>query len=747
MDNFNKTDDLYDPNFSIDSNNTEKLDMYGVWLKKKKATGEPLDVEDPQTESDSNADKDLESMNFDDDFSFSDMDTEIEIPEFNELNDDDSPTGIPLEKPAVSHTDGDSSEAAIDENSFESLDLDDFLSDDGQTEESHRETSETVVEEEPIDIDFTEIADDTAVSHNNGESPADLENFSEISLEDFEDADPSGTGSSTDEFEQVEDFDDILKNNDSKAQKAEHNERKDETGLDINVTADDEASKVQPLSELSSQVVEDNADISIFGADEGKTGEKASDTEKTAFFDDIEAVKQDLLSTRRSEVHGNDEGKTEEPAHGKAMHAAAPQTSAAEQDKATELLMKIAHEISDLKVELNSLKAGMAAQAKAVPETPARDAAVHQADKTVETENSGFFSDDDTDETIALTGDELNNILITADFTEERNAEEGERTVAEDPQATETAENYEVPPVLTKDIDPEIEGTSPSDHAFEDSIAESHPADADSDYKPETEGEKLLDSNPVFNVEAAPITSLPEDLSYLDDQSEVTDENIELIGEDSAAEQEETELEEVEEAEPADDEADFEDINIESFDIPSEQEIEVPLSEAEPVTEQEQPASETDERQTIHELQKDEDFPNPFADGSTADKAEITEEIVEEPFIADVPAVEPETEPESSEAPIEELTAVSEDVVPELEPEAENESVSEESKQETLLQAAAKKRAAAVSIPLELKNEIKSVLSYMDQLLEALPEKKIEEFAKSEYFETYKHLFEELGIS
>ena len=49
MDNFNKTDDLYDPNFSIDSNNTEKLDMYGVWLKKKKNTVGSLDSGDSQT--------------------------------------------------------------------------------------------------------------------------------------------------------------------------------------------------------------------------------------------------------------------------------------------------------------------------------------------------------------------------------------------------------------------------------------------------------------------------------------------------------------------------------------------------------------------------------------------------------------------------------------------------------------------------------------------------------------------------
>ena len=46
-----------------------------------------------------------------------------------------------------------------------------------------------------------------------------------------------------------------------------------------------------------------------------------------------------------------------------------------------------------------------------------------------------------------------------------------------------------------------------------------------------------------------------------------------------------------------------------------------------------------------------------------------------------------------------------------------------------------------------MKQEIKSVLSYMDQLLENLPEDKITEFAKSEQFETYKKLFTELGLA
>ena len=744
MDNFDKNDDLYDPNFSIHSDNTEKLDMYGVWLKKKKDTIEPIDAEDSQSVDDFDSKQNQDSMTFDDDFSFSDIDIDSEVPELNEVHDDSSPAEVQLETPASSYTESESSDVALDEDSFESLDLDDFLSDDTPVEEEHHETSAAFVEEEPIDLDFTEIADDTPKASSNDEPPAGLENFSEISLEDFEDAAPADTVDSADGFETIDDFDDILKDEDSEEPKSEHSEQKDTTVLDINVTADDEAAKTQPLSELSSQVVEDNVDIPIFGADDDKAANNDSN-EESAFFDDIEAVKQDLLSTRHPAEHEYDPTQADpEKDTMDTMNTmpASSKQSVAEQDKATELLMKIAHEISDLKAELNSLKAGMVAQSKVTAEAPVKDAENHQEEKTADTESSGFFSDDDTDETIALTGDELNNILITADFTEERNSEEGERTVTEESQnntAEKESENYEVPPVLTKDIDPDMEEIQPTDHTFEESIAESQSAEADDNYKPEEKGEEILASDPVFNVEAAPITSLPEDLSYLDEQLDDTDDGIELINEDSL-EQEEATLEDVEEAEPADDEPDFEDINIESFDIPSEQEIEVPAQDTESLTEKSQLAANTTDECTIHELQNDEDFPNPFADESTASEAEIKEEIIEEPFISGVSDLESESEDDTTAEELEELDADSE-----LEPQASN--ASETPKQETLLQAASKKREATISIPLELKNEIKSVLSYMDQLLEALPEKKIEEFAKSEYFETYKHLFEELGIS
>jgi hypothetical protein len=56
--------------------------------------------------------------------------------------------------------------------------------------------------------------------------------------------------------------------------------------------------------------------------------------------------------------------------------------------------------------------------------------------------------------------------------------------------------------------------------------------------------------------------------------------------------------------------------------------------------------------------------------------------------------------------------------------------------------------AADVNVlPPALKNDLTTVLTYMDSLLEALPDEKIAEFAHSKQFEVYKKLFKELGIA
>ena len=64
----------------------------------------------------------------------------------------------------------------------------------------------------------------------------------------------------------------------------------------------------------------------------------------------------------------------------------------------------------------------------------------------------------------------------------------------------------------------------------------------------------------------------------------------------------------------------------------------------------------------------------------------------------------------------------------------------------TELETEAAEKVLTKTPTLELKQELKDVLSYMDSLLENLPEEKIEEFAKSEHFSTYQKLFEELGL-
>ncbi|MDR1215473.1 MAG: hypothetical protein LBK25_02215 [Treponema sp.] len=84
----------------------------------------------------------------------------------------------------------------------------------------------------------------------------------------------------------------------------------------------------------------------------------------------------------------------------------------------TELLLRIAEELSSIRKELSSLKQNFLEH---------RDKEVQSETVLVEEESApvlggGGFFDDSDDEKIALTGDELDGILMSADFTEESGA-------------------------------------------------------------------------------------------------------------------------------------------------------------------------------------------------------------------------------------------------------------------------------------------------------------------------------------
>ncbi|MBQ2481296.1 MAG: hypothetical protein II516_08625, partial [Treponema sp.] len=166
---------------------------------------------------------------------------------------------------------------------------------------------------------------------------------------------------------------------------------------------------------------------------------------------------------------------------------------------------------------------------------------------------------------------------------------------------------------------------------------------------------------------------------------------------------------------------------------------------------------------------------NPFAD---EEKPELTEDNIEflkededekiEPGISEEPVTKvfngwdnPDNNPEDAVSEEEAAPEIAEATEADEEPalEASEPEVAEEVPAASGLSAAAlasggdasssseEADTPAEAIPEELKEEIKTVLTYMDQLLENLPEEKIEEFARSEQFSTYKKLFKELGLS
>ncbi|MBQ2081867.1 MAG: hypothetical protein II461_08895, partial [Treponema sp.] len=85
------------------------------------------------------------------------------------------------------------------------------------------------------------------------------------------------------------------------------------------------------------------------------------------------------------------------------------------------LMNEIAKELSVLRQEINELKNEFAEFKRNGVVAPSTESA------PAEKEENGFFGDMDDDDTIALSGDELSNILSTADFTEE--AADGETAV------------------------------------------------------------------------------------------------------------------------------------------------------------------------------------------------------------------------------------------------------------------------------------------------------------------------------
>ena len=185
-----------------------------------------------------------------------------------------------------------------------------------------------------------------------------------------------------------------------------------------------------------------------------------------------------------------------------------------------------------------------------------------------------------------------------------------------------------------------------------------------------------------------------------------------------------------------------------TFEDDSEVTEEVEETPEEPVQEETEEVSEED---TVSELEE-----HIEEDDELEESNEPTEDVFNSPqWDNEVPSVENVLAENDT---IEDVATTESDIITEeeiVEPETDEDNIVQDnieeqnlSAEEEVTQVVEKPVATNTTSPTsKIQDDIKSVLVYMDQLLENLPEEKIEEFAKSEHFDTYKKLFSELGIS
>ncbi|EMB39436.1 hypothetical protein E4N85_05975 [Treponema denticola] len=790
---FNKIEEPDDSVFPVKLEDDSNLDMYGVWVKKRPEHKDGYESVLPVENENAEAPFENDILEFDDHdiINLDNSDEPLEFEELTTLNNfetidnEGNKTEEHLEDLSITSEDdiyGDEfdifdeadavvidedvkdsfdidldvmpkveEETASDINEFETLDLDDFLSDsealestdknenkneDGSLEPDNNikldlsfdedyletkgsdaidfegnesfeissdepDTSETSAENKTLDIenlpertiddisDFDEILDELeADSETDKENVEELTDEIPLNITVDEYSDISSLAGKTmggdDDLEDVEIFSGISEFEEAKELENTEEKKKEDDGLVIESTII-EAGNIDEIRKENQKIMADSsaADMeekteviddfdsmldSVMGesAKPAET-EKAVEENDNMFFDDIEALENDLLDSGSQEIpeeFTEDLSVIQSNKKNGGAQTAATQSNMIANDKATEILTQIASELVDIKNELANMKFEMAQTQQKLEESKISASQENTITGNIlndvaESDKTGFFNDDDGDETIALTGDELNNILITADFTEEN-----------------TEKDYEIPETLDE-----------IDEAFLD--------DDNIEKDTKDEPEVFADDDLLNAVEPEHINDLTDDISYLD-------EDVELHTEDEPDEK-------------------IEEIEIEDF---LSDDTEEPALEDHNLDE-----SGTDEGgilddfdMPITELELPDGQSIPLGDEYSGFEA-ITEKIEE--------GRDEASDFEDAVFSPEELDQAAKDI-PRLEL---NESAAEEQKVQT------------ETLPIHLKDEIKSVLTYMDQLLESLPEEKIEEFAKSEYFDTYKRLFDELGIS
>ena len=780
-------------------------------------------------------------------------------------------------------------EKEVDISSFEEVTFDDFSS--GSVAEPVEEAA--AEEEGEIELsldDFMDggFSDESVASGNNGfepgKNPAEMASNSdseEISLDDFLDADDFGLGEAPKKEEETfidEKPLDMSISFDSSAETVQTEDNNaasyvsdydDEDDFDTTVEASIEETST---SASSSDIDAEEISLADFGIDEDAdetpvTQDVAEQKNKEAVVDFDLTVGNENMATAPvvNEIKDKHEENIEELSD--EIIEKADEPAAGTQNVSSDLLQQIVADLASLKNEITSLKANLAEmksvqQAENIPvesepvieaveeeiltEAADDESSIPEIEIPEETESSGgFFSNSgDEDDTIALSGFELDNIMNTAVF-EAETTEEAAASLMEDTEAKEDAVEAADDLPETIDFEPVETSTEELTASDESAAQEINNIDAVSDgtlsYDFSDEAIEEPDLENIFDEETFEDEDLPEEISisteddmlvesskndFMESISDTTEQNIEPIDNDSIENileevnsekselpAEEESLEEI----VLDDSTEEESLEEKTLDDSVEEISEEITEEPVELSEEESEITfdEAQEEPALEEIKTEESvsFDDIFEETEATDEAASDESSIEESFDSmfetedTLEAISEDTETDTSdseaiaeddldsffetiddsaadETVVEEVEpeldikeeefntfdTISDDEVPVVEPVLDEEVIPETavSEDELTEEFVSVEEDDSISdsnldyltteldqpveeteseINKELKQDIKSVLLYMDQLLANLPEDKIDEFAKSEEFNTYKKLFSELGLS
>ena len=763
--------------------NTNELDSYGVWVKNNNQEGaeadlnfaDSLDLPDFE-ENDSIEDSDFADMFKEDDTLNLDSSADDTTLTDDELMNITSGDGIQIEETAAENTMTDD-DTVIDDISFDSLEENSVSDADLSSFEEAAE--EPVFEDTPAtetsDVETEEMnIEDFGV--DNSDTPEGAEE--EISLDDFMDsgfsdesvasgnngfAADAAPASSDSEEVSLDDFVDMSEFGIEEESPKKEETITDEKPLDMDISFDSSADTIQTEENDSNFIEEDDElDESEFSSTEAEVEEETvsssgdnieseevdlsdfgidADAEETPVTQDVEGEKskETVVDYDLSVGDGNmnaapvvNEIKSDTQADNiSEIEEIADEVAPAESVSApvdNSLLQQIVADLSSLKEEINTLKnnleemktnptpaateaSGIIEEEIAIEDTPAED----DSSK----EDTGFFSGDDGDDTIALSTDELSNILNTADFSEATT----EEAPVEEASSEEEVVTEEEPVVVEEEPSFEEAAVDVGEEVSEDAIEaiSDEPSDISFDFEEENLSEPNLDEIEID--EDTLEDDLPDEIEISKDDDILVESSssdfMDSVQDTTEEHEPEGEIEAVDE-EPADDTFSTVDNLFEDTSA---------ITEDNGFIAEEAPAEEPSEEPVFEE---ETTVPEPAVveEPVVEDEPIVEETFVEEPVDETIPAEEPTNEFidndfVSHEDDNNELTESNIDYL----------TTEEEKTDETLDENA------------ELKKDIKSVLLYMDQLLENLPEEKIVEFAKSDEFTTYKKLFSELGLS